>query len=195
MVRKTQQQRNISENKRKQRYDKYISEVKELTLKATGNKGFISFYKNCTWVHVPNPLLESSITWEHYYCDKEPGKLFNFFTKNKLRLLEMYMPNYYDFINKHYILCIELLKETDNMFGHGHGSILEKTYIPPREWKEGQHYYNGSLFCLIERLKQKLVLLENEKSKYVHKIFLLKTLFTSDIVNNVQSFISSTYSA
>lgn len=187
---KTHQKRIDSEIKRKERYDKHISEIKELTMKATGKKGFISFYKNCT-----RYFLGSRIPWEHYYCDKGPSKLFNFFTKGRLRLLEMYMPNYYDFINKHSILCIELLKETDNMFGHGHGSIMENTYIPPREPREGQHYYNGSLYCLIERLKRQLVLLENEKSKYLYKIFMLKTIFNNDIVNNVQSFISSAYSA
>lgn len=195
MVSKTQQKRIDSEIKRKQRYDKYISDIKELTLKATGKKGFISFYKNCTWIYGRNRYPRSRITWDHYYCDDEPVKLFNYFTKGRLRLLEMYMPNYYDFINKHCILCIELLKETDNMFGHGHRDIVKNIDIPPRERREGQHYYNGSLFHLIQTLKRQLVLLETEKSKYLHKIFLLKTRFPTDIVNNVQSFISSAYSA
>jgi hypothetical protein len=195
MVSKTQQKRIDSEIKRKQRYDKYTSEIKELTMKATGKKGYISFYKNCTWVYGRNRYPRSRITWDHYFCDEEPVKLFNYFTKGRLRLLEMYMPNYYDFINKHYILCIELLKETDNMFGHGHRNIMKNTVLPPREPREGQHYYNGSLFYVIETLKRQLVLLENEKSKYLHKIFLLKTVFNKDIVNNVQSFISSAYSA
>ena len=186
---KTQQKRIDSDIKRKHRYDKCMSDIKELTMKATGKKGFISFYKNCTR-YFPG----SRIPWEHYYCDGEPGKLFNYFTKGRLRLLEMYMPNYFDFINKHCLICIELLKETDNMYGHGHGSIMENTYIPPRERSEGQHYYNGSLYCLIKRLKLQLVLLETEKSKYLHKIFLLKTVFNTDIVNNIQSFISSAYS-
>jgi hypothetical protein len=193
MMSKTQQKRIDSEFKRKQRYDKCISDVKELTMKATGKKGFISFYKNCTWVMSPVP--GNYITWDHYYCDREPIKLFNYFTKGRLRLLEMYMPNYYDFINKHSILCFELLKETDNMFGHGHRDIVKNIDIPPRERREGQHYYNGSLFYLIQTLKRQLVLLETEKSKYLHKIFLLKTQFPIDIVNNVQSFISSAYSA
>jgi hypothetical protein len=188
MVSKTQQKRIDSEIKRRHRYDKYMSDVKELTVKATGKKGFISFYKNCTSYF--NRFPESRITWDHYYCDEKPVKLFNYFTKGRLRLLEIYMPNYYDFIHKHCILCIELLKETDNMYGHG-----MYMHIPPREPKEGQHYYNGSLFYVIESLKRQLVLLETEKSKYLHKIFLLKTQFPIDIVNNVQSFISSAHSA
>ena len=189
---KTQQKRIDSEFKRKQRYDKYISEIKELTMRATGKKGFISFYKNCTWVYGRNRFPRSRITWDHYYCDEEPVKLFNFFTKGRLRILEMYMPNYYDFINKHCILCFELLKETDNMFGHDSGSMDK--HITPCQPMEGPHYYNGYLYYMIEKLKRQLVLLENEKSKYLHKIFLLKTLFNNDIVNNVQSFISSAYS-
>jgi hypothetical protein len=190
---KTQQNRIDSEIKRKHRYDKYMSEIKELTMRATGKKGFISFYKNCTWIYGRNRYPRSRITWDHYYCDEEPVKLFNYFTKGRLRLLEMYMPNYYDFINKHCILCIELLKETDNMFGHNDGSMDKN--IPPRQSMEGPHYYNGYLYCMIEKLKRQLALLENEKSKYLYKIFLLKTVFNVDIVNNVQSFISSAYSA
>lgn len=190
MVSKTEQKRIDSEIKRKQRYDKCLSDIKELTIKATGKKGFISFYKNCTWVMRPNRYPGSRITWKHYYCDREPAKLFNYFTKGRLRLLEIYMPNYYDFINKHRLICIELLKETDNMFGGGMDN-----YVPPREPRKGQHYYNGSLYCMIERLKRQLVLLENEKTKYLHKILLLKTVFNIDIVNNVQSFLSSAYSA
>lgn len=98
------------------------------------------------------------------------------------------MPNYYEFINKHYLLCIELLNETENMFGHdsmfGDDSETSKLRI-----KYGQHYYNGWLQCLINTLTKSLVLFRDENTKYLHKMFLVKEKFNRDIANHIQSFL------
>ena len=92
----------------------------------------------------------------------------------------MYMPNYYEFINKHYLLCVELLNETENMYGHD--SETSKL-------REGQHYYNGWLQCVIDTLTKSLVLFRDEKNKYLHKMFLVKEKFNRDVANHIQSFL------
>jgi len=183
MVTKTQLMRITGETNRRAKYNKYISKVEELTKNATGKKGFISFYKNCFYKH-SSRLSGSRITWPHYYCDSEPKKLFDYFTKGRLRLLEKYMPNYFDFVNKYYLICIKLLNETYNMYGHDSFSETSKLRI-----KEGQHYYNGWLQCLIDTLTKSLILFRDENAKYLHKMFLVKEKFNRDIANHIQSFL------
>lgn len=186
MVTNSELKRITGETNRRAKYNKYVSNIEELTTKATGKTGLISFYQNCTFYS--RSWQGSRITWPHYYCDSEPYNLFKYFTKGRLRLLEKYMPNYYKFINKHYLLCIELLNETENMFGHdsmfGDDSETSKLRI-----KYGQHYYNGWLQCLINTLTKSLVLFRDENTKYLHKMFLVKEKFNRDIANHIQSFL------
>jgi len=180
MVTNTELKRITGEANRRAKYNKYVSKIEELTKNATGKKGLISFYKNCTRFF---PYC-NNITWPHYYCDSEPKQLFDYFTKGRLRLLEKYMPNYYEFINKYYLICIKLLNETYNMYGHDSFSETSKLRI-----KEGQHYYNGSLDTVINTLTKSLVLFRDENTKYLHKMFLVKEKFNRDIANHIQSFL------
>jgi hypothetical protein len=186
MVTNTELKRITGEANRRAKYNKYVSNIEELTTKATGKKGVISFYKNCTFYS--RSWQGSHITWPHYYCDSEPKKLFDYFTKGRLRLLEKYMPNYYEFINKYYLICIKLLNETYNMYGHDSFSETSKLRI-----KEGQHYYNGWLQCAIDTLTKSLVLFRDENTKYLHKMFLVKEKFNRDIANHIQSFLTTEY--
>lgn len=178
MVSKTELKRITSETNRNLRYNNYVSKIEELTKNATGKKGLISFYKNRT-SYFNTGWSGSRINWPHYYCDNEAVKLFRYLTKGKLRILEKYMPNYYEFINKYYSICCELLRETDNMFGNG----------GTRKIKEGQHFYNGSLDSVIKMLNEKLIILKQEKTKYLLKIHLLKKIFITDVVSNIQTFL------
>jgi hypothetical protein len=183
MVTNSELKRITGETNRTAKYNKYVSKIEDLTKKATGEKGLISFYKNCSYMNYSR-ASGSRITWPHYYCDSEPKKLFSYFTKGILRTLEKYMPNYYVFVNKFYLICIKLLNETYNMYGHDSFSETSKLRI-----KEGQHYYNGSLQCAIDTLTKSLVLFRDENTKYLHKMFLVKEKFNRDIANHIQSFL------
>ena len=176
---------NQAERKRKERFDKYKREVEELTVKATGEKGLISFYKNETkYFQKANDIWE----WSYYMCTKQHLPLMYYFTKIKLQLFEQYMPDYYDFVLKYYKICADLQREaTQEVFGHDTFKVR----------KFGQHYCNGWIIPARRKLTEQLKLLHEAMDsvceKNANKVRVLTKILPRDIVNVVQSFLWPKY--
>jgi len=176
-----------AEKKRMERFEKYKREVEELTVKATGRKGLISFYKNETkYFHKANDVLE----WSYYICTKQHLPLMYYFTKGKLQLFERYMPDYDDFVYKYYKICADLQREaTQEVYGHDTFAIR----------KFGQHYCNGWILPARRKLTEQLKLLHDAAfsdslcEKNANKVRILKNILPRDIVNVVQSFLWPKY--
>lgn len=178
---------NQVERKRMELFDKYKREVAELTEKATGKRGLISFYKNETELF---QRADGSWDWTHCYASKRHLPLIKYFTKRKLQLFERYMPDYDDFVLKYYNICADLEREaTTELWGS-----------PETRGKGSErHYYPGCLLTCILKLTEQHDLLheaifsDSVCEKNANKVRVLTNILPRDIVNVVQSFLWPKY--
>jgi hypothetical protein len=176
-----------AEAKRRARFEKYKREVEELTVKATGKKGLISFYKNETKYF---QKAGSNNEWSYYYCTKQHLPLMYYFTKGKLQLFEQYMPDYDEFVLKYYNICADLHREaTQEVFGHDTYAVREF----------GQHYCNGWILPPRRKLMAQLKILDEARftdsvcEKHANTVCILTSVLPRDILNEIQSFLWPKY--